>query len=213
LPSLINRLDRLREQNSLYGEILKSLMRFGVIEGILSDQDKEKKLVAYYEAIRAAGVGLGNPQFWLQYAIACMSFRDYDVADAHFRTAFGLADKRGGYDPYQIENQYARFLVESRTQSNKWNDAYESLRKANEIVSRQMSSFTEGYYPYRVARNYLAFVEANDKILSKEEKGRIAEWCAHLLVLSENAPDFIKGTAYWRQAQESLKHTIDYVTA
>lgn len=213
LPSLINRLDRLSDQNTLYKEILKSLMRFGVIEGILSDTDKEKKLVAYYEAIRAAGVGLGNPQFWLQYAIACMSFRDYDVADEHFRTAFGLADKRGGYDPYQIENQYARFLIESRTQSNKWGDAYEKLREANEIIARQMSSFTEGYYPYRVARNYLAFVEANDKHLNRTEKDRISEWCAHLLILAANAPDSIKTTAYWRQANERLKQTIDYLAA
>lgn len=212
LPSLINRLDRLSEQNTLYGEVLKSLMRFGVIEGILSDSDKERKLVSYYEAIRAAGVGLGNPQFWLQYAIACMSFKDYDSADEHFRTAFGLAARRGGYDPYQIENQYARFLIESRTQSKKWEDAFEAFKEANDIISRQMSGFTEGYYPYRVARNYLSFVEANEKQFNKEQKSRIVDWCKHLISVGSNAPDNIKSNRYWREALDRLRQTIDYIS-
>lgn len=212
LPSLINRLDRLSEQNSLFGEMMKSLMRFGVIEGILSDQGKEKKLVAYYEAIRAVGVGLGNPQFWLQYAIACMSFKDYDVADEHFKTAFGLARRRGGYDPYQIENQFARFLIESRTESMKWGDAYEALKTAHEIIARQMSNFAEGYYPYRVARNYLAFVEANNTAFNAEEKGRIIEWCKHLLALGKKAPETIRSTQYWKECQDRVSQTIDYLT-
>lgn len=213
LPSLIARLDWLSDQNSIYTELVKSLMRFGVIEGILSDNDKEAKLVAYYEAIRAAGVGLNNPQFWLQYAIACMSFKDFANADGHFRTAFGLAERRGGYDPYQIENQYARFLIESRTSSQDWGDSYESLKQANEIVSRQMANFNEGSYPYRVARSYLAFVEANDGLLTRDQKARISEWCTSLMVLGTNAPPNIKSSRYWREAQQRLRQTIDYLAS
>lgn len=211
LPTLVSRLDRLSEQNSVYGETIKALMRFGVIEGVLSENDKEAKLVSYYEAIRASGVGLNNPQFWLQYAIACMSFKDYVHADEHFRTAFGAASRRGGYDPYQIENQYARFLLESRTESQHWGDAYEALKEAHSIIARQMASFTEGFYPYRVARLYLSFAEANDVLISRDQKRRIVEWCQNLLLLSGKAPPDIKKSRYWREAQDRLRQTIEYV--
>jgi hypothetical protein len=212
LPGIIVRLDRLAEQNQLYGEAAKSLMRFGVIEGILAENQKEEKLVQYYEAIRAAGVGVNNPQFWLQYAIACMSFKDYSAADQHFKAAFGLAERKGGYDPYQIENQYAKFLIESRTVTADWGDAYEALKEAHTIIARQMNGFTEGYYPYRVARLYLGFVEANDAELTKEQKVRIIDWCRQLLALGEKAPASIKASRYWREAQERLKQTMDYIS-
>lgn len=211
LPSIIQRLDRLSEHDKNYGEAAKSLMRFGVIEEILAEDQKEEKLVQYYEAIRASGVGISNPQFWLQYAIACMSFRDYAAADDHFRAAFGLAERKGGYDPYQIENQYAKFLIESRTHSKRWDDAYEALKDAHVIIARQMSNFTEGYYPYRVARSYLDFVEVNDKSFTKDQKARIVEWCEHLLLLGRNAPAEIKPSRYWRESQIKLQQTIDYL--
>jgi hypothetical protein len=105
LPEIVGRLDRLRQEIKSYDEPLKQMMRFGFIERILVDNnEKEGKLVTYFENIRSTGVGTSNPQFWLQYAIACMSFQSYADAGGHFQTAFGLAKNRGGYDPYQIEN-------------------------------------------------------------------------------------------------------------
>lgn len=212
IPSVISRLDRLSDTNEVYNEALKGMMRFGFIESILSDRGKEGKLVSFYEAIRATGVGISNPQFWLQYAIACMSFGDYENADLHFSAAFGLAAKRGGYDPYQIENQYARFLLESRTKTIKWSDFFDAFHQAHEIISRQMTNFREGSYPYRVVRSYLPFVEANDKVFTRDQKIRIAGWCDQLLRLADNAPAPIKRSRYWREADSALRSTKDYLS-
>lgn len=211
IPNVVSRLDRLASENSAYDEALKGMVRFGFIESILSQNGKEAKLVAFYEAIRATGVGASNPQFWLQYAIACMSFSDFDNADIHFKAAFGLAERKGGYDPYQIENQYARFLLESRTQTANWSDHFEAFKNAHEIIARQMNSFREGFYPYRVARSYLPYVEVNNKAFSKEQRERIVGWCEQLMKLSVSAPNSIKRSRYWREADIALKNTIDYL--
>jgi len=212
VPDLIVRLDQLRERVPAYSEAVKQLMRFGYIEQILSQENKEEKLVSFFESIRSSGVGLNNPQFWLQYAIACGSFGDYRNAEYHFATAFSLADRRGGYDPYQIENQYAKFLLESRSKSQGWDDYFEAIGKAHDIVSRQMNNFTEGFYPYRVARLYLEFVDTNHNELSRDQLLRISGWCDQLLALAERAPNMIKRTGYWRQAMEALRHTKDLIS-
>ncbi len=213
LPTVIARLDRLSLDNNTFHEPFKGLMRFGLIESIIGDEHKEEKLVAFYEDIRSTGVTASNPQFWLQYAIACMSFSDYANADSHFRAAFGLTNFKGSYDPYQIENQYARFLLESRTQTDRWDDHFDAFKKAHEIVSKQMNSFQEGFYPYRVAKLYLEFTEANVGFFTKEQKGRVIGWCDQLLRLAANAPNRIKRTRYWREADTALKHTKDYLNS
>lgn len=212
LPQVVSRLSRLRDDNKSYEEPQKQMMRFGFIEQILSNNDeKEAKLVAYFEAIRASGVGAANPQFWLQYAIACMSFKDYKQADDHFNTAFDLAKNKGGYDPYQIENQYAKFLLESRIHTDYWEDFFDSLAKAHEIIHRQMSSFKEGYYPYRVARLYLEFVDIRLNSMDKEQRKRALEWCAQLQVLADKAPPVVRRSVYWRDAKEALRAASDII--
>lgn len=211
LPPVIARLERLSLDNETFNEPFKGLMRFGLIESIIGDNNKEEKLVSFYEDIRSTGVTASNPQFWLQYAIACMSFSDFANASTHFEAAFGLTKFKGSYDPYQIENQYARFLLESRIQTNLWNDHFDAFKQAHDIISKQMNSFQEGFYPYRVARSYLEYVEANSVNFTADQKKRILGWCDQLLRLAANAPARIKRTRYWREAEAALKHTKDYL--
>ncbi|MCW3797373.1 SIR2 family protein [Sphingomonas sp. BN140010] len=212
VPGLLVRLDRLRENSAAYDDLFKGLMRFGFIENIITNPDKERKLVAYFEAIRASGVGLNNPQFWLQYAIACMSFEDYRNAADHFATAFGLASRRGGYDPYQIENHYAKFLLRSRLNSNYWDDYFDAFAKANDILQRQVRNFQEGFYPYRVASNYLDYVEAHHSKFSADQLERVADWCAQILAVSESAPPAVRRSIYWSRARKTLQAARDIIS-
>jgi hypothetical protein len=188
------------------------MMRFGFIERILQDDNqKEAKLVRYFENVRATGVGTSNPQFWLQYALACMSFQSYEDAGGHFDTAFGLAKNRGGYDPYQIENTYARFLLESRARTDHWDDFADAFLQAHEILARQMGSVREGYYPYRVARVYLEFVESRIGTMDRLQRGKVRDACEKLIGLSEKAPPVVRRSKYWRESREALGAARDIV--
>ena len=140
-----------------------------------------------------------------------MSFEDYKNADDHFTTAFGLASRRGGYDPYQIENHYAKFLLRSRLNTDHWQDYYDAFSQANDILQRQVRNFQEGFYPYRVAANYLDYVEAHHSKMSKEQLDRISDWCAQIISVSEGAPPAVRRSMYWSRSRRALQATRDII--
>lgn len=210
IPQTIYRLEQLAGHDDFYKPAIRKLMRFGGIERILGRQDKEQKLVTFYENLRATGVVSQNPQFWLQYAIARMSFKDYEGADRNFDAAFGLVRGRS-YDPYQIENQFARFLLESRTETQLWTDYFEAFEKAHEIVKAQMRRIDEGDYPYNVAGKYLPMVEARHKEFDQQQLDRIVEWCDDLLEIATAAPASIKRRGYWKNFNIAMKAVKDIV--
>jgi hypothetical protein len=208
---MIARLDYLSLNNSFYRNPEKKMMRFGFIERILGDQDKGEKLVNFYENIRATGVGVQNPQFWLQYAIARMSFKDYEGAENNFDSAFGLVDRRRSYDPFQIENHFARFLLESRSETTQWPDYYEAAQKAHGILREQMRRYEEGHYPYKVASKYLPFIEARHSELSDDQLDQFSQWCNELLAIAAAAPPDVRRTGYWREFQTTMNATTDLI--
>ncbi|WP_426000814.1 SIR2 family protein [Caulobacter sp. DWR1-3-2b1] len=212
LPVMLSRLDALSVHNDFYKLPAQKLMRFSFIERIISDPDKGQKLVRYYENIRATGVGVQNPQFWLQYAIARLSFKDYVGAEAHFDAAFGLVDRRRSYDPFQIENHYARFLLESRAETTHWSDYYEAALKAHTIIKSQMRRYEEGHYPYKVAANYLPYVAARANEFSTEQLEEFGSWCDELLQIAAAAPVDVRKTGYWREFNKVMADTKDFVS-
>jgi len=211
LPDIVARLDRLSREEDIYSLTLRRMMRFGYIEKILSDNQKSEKLVSYYENIRQLGIGTRNAQFWLQYAIARMSFRDYRGAEGNFKSAFGLAESAHNYDPYQIENHYARFLLESRTETEEWEDYFEAFSEADRIVRSQMRNFREGHYPFRVATKYLSFIEARNSSLSSEQLGQVKEACEALLAIAETRSDVKERSIYRRDFVVAMKAAIDLI--
>lgn len=210
VPDIIFRLERLSLTNDFYRLPIRRLMRFGGIERVLSGTDKAQKLVSFYENLRATGMVAQNPQFWLQYAIARMSFRDYEGAELNFDAAFGLVRGRP-YDPYQIENQYARFLLESRTETTIWNDYFEAAEKAHIILKSQMRNFDEGDYPYNVAAKYLPFIETRHAELDQDQLDAFSSWCDELLEIAEQAPQHIKRRGYWRTFKATMLAVKDLV--
>jgi hypothetical protein len=74
-----------------------------------------------------------------------------------------------GYDTFQLDNHYARFLLESRTRSDLYNDFFAAFAKAHQLLSKQMAATAHGYYPYRVARLYADFIRERGNTLLKAQ--------------------------------------------
>ena len=93
---------------------------------------------------------------WLQYAIASIIIKDLFHSRKYFETAYSFAEEIG-FDTYQIDNHFARFLlVEAIDGRLDVNLAMSNFRDANNIISRQITN-EKLYYPYKVAVNYLTF--------------------------------------------------------
>lgn len=180
LSELALQLDNAARHNRNFSKLRNFPMRYSYVERIFSNTGKREKLVSYYEELRLRGLGINNPQFWLQYAIARMSFKDYVVAQDMFDTSYAKANQMSDYDTYQIDNHYARFLFESAIHSRNLEIAYAKLTEAHGILIAQMRSKKEGHYPYRVASNYLDFVEAYADDMSSDELEQFVLYCREI---------------------------------
>lgn len=174
-----------------------------------SPDDDTRIILKRYGTVRSLKFASDDPQFWLQYAIASLDSEDFKSAEDHFKSAFGLARRRGGYDPFQIENHHARFLLESRTKTNFWDDVFDAFSEANDIVQRQVRNFREGFYPYRVARLYLPYLECHASKFSAVQLETIKQWCIRILAVSDDAPETVRSSVYWDDARTALQASID----
>lgn len=113
------------------------LTRFSVVEGILPEEKRREHLVRYYEALKTLPRFKDNELFWLQYAIARISIKDFGMAKIYFENAYKISKARK-FDTRQIDNHYARFLLERSISLPDNSDSMSNLRDAFDILTRQM---------------------------------------------------------------------------
>lgn len=164
----------------LMKDIFRQLQGFGNIQYMLPEKNKRPLLIRYYEKLKDIGRESGNSFFWLQYAIARMSFQDYDSAGIYFQTAYGLAKGMSGFSPFQIDNHYARFLLERCIAKSDKATSWAVFLDAKKIVNQQMSR-EHRYYPYRVARLYFDFYATFYPYWSEQNKATFIESCKQVL--------------------------------
>jgi len=137
-------------------DIFRSLMDHSVIQNMLPKKNKRANTVKYYESIKNLRGAAHNPFFWLQYAIARLSFKDYEKAGFYFDTAYSYARQRPHFNTFQIDNHNARFLLEKSIDDNNLDNCMNNFRRAHGILVHQIRDKRK-HYPYRVAANYNPF--------------------------------------------------------
>jgi hypothetical protein len=150
-----------------YSQILNELMRYKNVGAVLPERGRLDSTISFYEGVKNLGSTRKNPQFWLQYAIACLAIGRLDRAGRYFKHAYSLV--YDGYDTSKIDNHYARYLVEVSLIEPSFKDAMGSIDKAAKIVLQQMADEVK-YYPYRVALGLFKFYEKNRSELGPADK-------------------------------------------
>ena len=128
-----------------------------------------------------------NPQFWLQYAIARLEHQDFKSADTLFRTAYSHARSRPGYNTFQIDNHYARYLLISRTKDPRYDDYFKAFIDAHNLLIKQARTERGAYYPFKVARSYVDFVAQNRGRLRPEQQEVISSSIKQMINQVENS--------------------------
>ena len=80
-----------------------------------------------------------------------------------------------------IDNHYARLLLESRSVSDKFLDYYVAFKKAHDILVKQMLQSDTRNYPYKMARNYQSFVATRKAQLTPSDLSHFAGCCRQIL--------------------------------
>ena len=152
--------------------IYRTLMQFAYVEKMLRTEGKLPAIIRYYELLKNIGDVKWNKHFWLQYAIACTTLGQLDRAGTYFETAKSLA-KDDHVALAQINNHFARYLLEVAINSDVGDRFFSMFQSAREIVNLQLrlrkGDVKLKHFPFRIACNYAPFVDAYKKEFSQPQ--------------------------------------------
>ncbi len=206
LTKITTRADELSGVSIRYDHMLRSLLRFSNLSQVLNPEGHAGAVISYYESIKNLPRCREYPLFWLQYAIACLAIEDLFRSKKYFETAYSLAEKRG-FDTFQIDNHYARFLLVDAIYAPDVRDALVNFRKAGAILNRQMQ-YERLAYPYRVANLFRGFLDRFASSFSAPDLAEISTAASQVLSKIEALPDHRKSNRYVKECRQSMEYVI-----
>lgn len=195
LIALAKAADRAAAASPEHFNVFRSLMRFSSLQYVLPETEKAKAVLAFYESIKTLGGCRANPLFWLQYGIACLVIEEFERAEKYFDSAYAFAKEREGFETYQIDNHYARFLLAKASRSTDVAAAMSAFRKARTIIFQQIVD-DRRHYPYRVATGLAELYNAFAATLGKSQKDEIARAAKYVRDRIEKLPGFRQEQRY-----------------
>lgn len=196
---------RVADRNSGIGSyrfLIKNLMRFSDLQFVIPEQNRRNNVVRYYESIKNLDAAQRNPHFWLQYAIAAMVVEEYERAKSYFETAYSLAEARDRYDPFMIDNHFARFLLKTSIGKGVA-EAFEAFRQARQIVQQQIQK-ERFHYPFRVALGYVEFFDSFESKMTKEQKLEVGRAAEYVLLRVKQLPEVRRNQRYVKKCAEAM---------
>lgn len=166
-------------------QILKSLVSFSRLQSVFNLRENshfKSVILNFFEEIKDTHFAAKNPFFWLQYAIARLSSRDYIIADKYFQTAYSYAKASEDFDTFQIDNHFARHILENEIFNGSEDTAMEQFIKAHNILSVKTSINENRHYPIRVAINYGRFYDRYFKNLNPQDKRIFIVSCKEIML-------------------------------
>ena len=180
-------------------------MRFASVQQILPESGRLAAAIRFYESIRELGNTRRNPHFWLQYAIACVTLGDLDRSGKYFETAYSLARARN-WDTTQIDNHYARYLLETAIANDDPAPAMRGFRAARDLLTKQIKQQQRLHYPYRIARLYGPFTEKFAGQIAPAERTEVRDAVGRILDSISRLPESRRQQRYVRECDEALQY-------
>lgn len=189
-------------RNDTYMQIYKDLASFRYAQKILPKRNKRESLINFYEGLREIDQERRNPHFWLQYAIARLSFSDKDNLSKdnlsyvrhHLETALGLAKSIPNYWTDDIDTQYARYHIElAKTYTIDEVDlAFNSFIQACELIIRIHKG---GRYKKEIVRPITFFDKFYQKFsesFNDDQKNKLEAYCNNIQKMISNYPTDVR---------------------
>jgi hypothetical protein len=165
LQGIAHKLNSYKKKNSSQDKIFKATLRFSFIERLLPGTQKRSTLLEHYENLKVSVPWLkSDPHFWLQYAMANITFKDFSKAQKFLDQAYSLAFKKQHYDTQNIDTQQARLLILKSIGEADAASAFSLFEQAH----RLMIKLDENVYKYRQVPLYKDFHDAWGAKLSRK---------------------------------------------
>lgn len=169
---------------------------FRNIQQIVDVEEDFDAVFSFYERIKDKTRLSDDPLFWLQYAIAKLFSGDRESAKNYLENSYGIA-KRTGFRTYQIDNQYARWLLESAISTGDSLEAFTAFDDAHGIIVNQLADHSHAHYPFRIAIQYKDFYLHHQHALNVPQKEYVL-----------NAARSVLAAAKYAQVEISKRHWV-----
>ena len=172
---LIQIYERLHEKRShkRIRKYLKEIMLYQNLNRILKkDSDQRglnRAIFNIYEKVAYLEYNRENPLFWLQFAIARLADGEYSDAARCFDNAYSYA-KNTNFDTFQIDNHFARYLLEDANEKKNVIEPIEVFKRAHRMLMASQKGNQYKHYSFRVARHYSTFYSIYHKDFSFHER-------------------------------------------
>lgn len=184
-------------------KIFKSSLRFSFIERILPENNKRDNLKLYYDKLKNDISWLkDDPHYWLQYAMAFMTFPDkYKESQQFLDQAYALAGRRYNYSIENIDNQQARLYIKQARTFTDGRVCFDYFKKAHNLLKRTRDDI----YKFRQMREYYVFYQDKFHILSKSDKKEFLD------LIRQSVKSLESNNCQHKQSRliDSLKNIID----
>lgn len=194
-------IDRIKKQ-------LKSMTKHSNLMKVFRERRSEEKgMLYYYRQIVDFEYCQQSPLFWLQYAIARLFDKDFKNAEICFKNSYELAKRTQGYDTYQIDNHYARFLLEGKIEGYLQEECMMLFINAHKKLMVNRKGDEHRWYSFKVAENYIPFYEKFGNTFSISEMITFKKCCLEMIKKMEV---YLRrdGAPEKERIQETLKHLI-----
>lgn len=211
--SVVNALLRICQQldlwsdNYSYKSLLREYVSFSNINTIIkSDSHNYSEAMDYYfDELRNLKFCKENPHFWLQFGIWNIEKGNLGLAKQQLATAYSYAHSKK-VDTYQLDNQYARYLLLDIIASQNSKQVMAPFKKAHKILTNNLSPNKLKYYPYKVAQQYVIIFDKFYKDLAISER---EEFRRYLNEMIQSIKQYIDKTEDYRVKQYALKTLQD----
>lgn len=208
LSQMFTNAHKLQSITKEYVYFMRSVMSFSALQKLLPKEGFRNATIEFYEQIQTFRFTQRNPHYWLQYAIARLSLEDdLDAVETYFKSAYSFANSSGGYDTFQIDNHYARFLLAKAIRSTTVSEAFKSFDESQQILKKQMNRELK-HYPYRVAKNVLDFYRVHKMSFSALQLKEVMAFCNDVLAKIEKLPRETRDHRHVVEAKNALETAL-----
>ena len=183
LTELSCKLDDLYIGNKKYDNAMRNLGTYSYLSFLFDYETDKNIIINYYENIKELKFNTKNLFFWEQYAIACVHTKEFNRAEIYFKTAYALAKNRRAFSTFQIDNHYARFLLEKVIYARDYEHAYASFIEAHKLITAKNTiNLNDKYYQFRVARSYKGIFDIFYSDFTDEQKKAFVDSCKEIQI-------------------------------
>lgn len=210
IKEIVTKLGAMRRDSTMH-HVFTELQRFPMIERVVKGRNSRLAIIAYFEGLKEdVPLCKDSPEFWMHYAMARMTYEEWDLSEAHFKQARKIAkESRNQKAMRDIQNHYAKFLIISRTKSDQFSDYFEAFQNAHGVLIQQMNKDSNKHFPYRQAGEYVEFISNRRLRMNEAELQSFVNACRQVKSAINNIQGSLKDNRIVVNCDLKMDRAID----